>query len=373
MARNTNLQHPTPLMVRLFADHYREILAVHADLLDKKVVVTDLDNTLWKGEIGEGSVQHFADYQQTLKTLRQKGIVLAVNSKNDPRNVRWDGALLNEGDFVNMQINWDSKVANMRRIEEALNLKLQHFVFIDDRADQRALVQDALGEVHVLDATSPRVWKQLAIWAATLSDHPEIDRTRQYQEREQRESFISSAVAEEDPTAMIAKLEIRVDIRGAGASDLKRVTELINRTNQFNLTGSRITANEMTAWHRTPGKQVIVVEAADKFGAMGLICAALVDLTGSEIRIPTFVLSCRVFGYGIEDAVLASIKRLATSDPARGVRPIRGDYRETSHNEPCRQMYSNNGFNWDGGSWILPNPAPSPFPEWLTVADGLSA
>jgi len=373
MAFNTTRQHPTVLMVRLLAAHYREILKVHADLVGKKVVVTDLDNTLWKGEIGEGSVEHFLGAQNTLKHLRRKGILLTVNSKNDPRNVRWDGAALNEDDFVNMQINWDSKVANMRRIQEALNLKLKDFVFVDDRADQRALVQDALPELHVLDATSPRAWKQLAIWAEALPDKPEVDRTRQYHERQQRENFIAAAAVEEDPVAMLAKLEIRIEIGGATASNLKRVTELINRTNQFNLAGSRISLKEIKAWYGTPGRRVVVVEAADKFGAMGLICAALLDLTGPEIRIPAFVLSCRVFGYGIEDAVLGAIKRLAASDPQRGRRPIRGDYQETFHNEPCRKMYPSNGFRWDGGSWLLSNPEPSQPPGWLTVADGLLA
>ena len=149
------IQHPGELG-RLLADHYREILAAHADLVGKKVIVCDLDNTLWKGEIGEGAVEHVVDIQGTLKELRRKGVLLAINSKNDPRNVRWDGAVLGEDDFVAAEINWDSKVTNMRRIQQGLNLKLKDFVFIDDRADQRELVREALPEVVVLDATSPR-------------------------------------------------------------------------------------------------------------------------------------------------------------------------------------------------------------------------
>ena len=130
------IQHPAELG-RLVAYRYHDILVTQADLMGKKVVVCDLDNTLWNGEIGEGSVEHLVEYQRILKKLRHKGVLLTVNSKNDPRNVHWEGSVLNEGDFVNLQINWDSKVANMHRIQQALNLKFKDFVFIDDRPDQR--------------------------------------------------------------------------------------------------------------------------------------------------------------------------------------------------------------------------------------------
>ena len=206
----------------------------------------------------------------------------------------------------------------MRRTQEALNLKFKDFVFIDDRADQRSLVQEAIPEIHVLDAASARTWKQLAIWAAALPDEPETDRTLQYRQRQEREGFLAATTAdEEDQTAVFAKLEIRIEIRAADDSELARVAELVNRTNQFNLAGSRTSHKEIREWHRTPGKRLIVVDASDKFGPMGLICAALVDCSGPEIAIPVFVLSCRVFGYGIEHAVLTAIKRLARGQEGR--------------------------------------------------------
>ena len=150
------------------------------------------------------------------------------------------------------------------------------------------------------------------------------------------------------------------------------MTELINRTNQFNLAGSRTSLREIREWHDCPYKHVIVVEAADKYGTMGLVCAALLDLTGAEILIPVFVLSCRVFGYGIEDAVLNSIRRQARSTSEKKARPIRGMYRETTHNEPCRRMYPENGFSHDGQSWILREVEPLVDQTWLTVVDTFS-
>ena len=311
----TPIQHPAELG-RFVAHRYREILAANAHLVGRKVVVCDLDNTLWKGEIGEGPVEHFLAFQRTLKELRRKGVLLAVNSKNDPRNVHWDGAVLTGSDFVHMQINWESKVVNMRRIRDALNLKLKDFVFIDDRAEQREMVREAIPEIRVLDATSSRAWAQLALWAAALPDDPETDRTQQYREREQRENFIAgSCTVLEDPTALFAGLGIQVEIRKARPSELKRVTELINRTNQFNLAGTRTSPKEIREWLDGPGRRIVVVEASDKFGPMGLVCTALLDQAGTEFLIPVFVLSCRVFGYGIEDAVLGAVKR-------PGVRPV---------------------------------------------------
>ncbi len=367
----TPIQHPAELG-RLVADRYREILAAHTDLVGKKVIVCDLDNTLWKGEIGEGAVEHFVGVQRTLKELRRKGVLLAVNSKNDPRNVRWDGAVLGEDDFVAMEINWDSKVANMRRIQQSLNLKLKDFVFIDDRADQRELVGEALPEVRVLDATSPRVPEQLALWAAALSDHPEMDRTQQYRQRERRECFLSEdAAAAEDPGLAFSRLEIRVEIREAKAAELKRVAELINRTNQFNLAGSRTSLKELRDWQATSGRRIVVVEARDKFGPMGLICALSLDSSGPTLAIPVFVLSCRVFGYGIEDAVLNAVKRLARAGAGNGAMPIRGAFKETPHNEPCRAMYPRNGFTRDGDAWVLADIDSPPDPAWLTVNDRL--
>ncbi len=366
------IQHPAELG-RLLADHYREILATHADLVGKKVIVCDLDNTLWKGEIGEGAVEHDVGIQGTLKELRRKGVLLAINSKNDPRNVRWDGAVLGEDDFVAAEINWDSKVTNMRRIQQGLNLKLKDFVFIDDRADQRELVREALPEVVVLDATSSRVPEQLAIWAAALSDHPEMDRTQQYRQRERRESLLAEGAAvAEDPGLAFSKLEIRVEIREARAAELKRVAELINRTNQFNLAGSRTSLKELRDWQDSPGCRVVVADARDKFGPMGLIAALQVDLTGPAATIPAFVLSCRVFGYGIEDALLNAVKRLARAGVGGVPMTIEGAYKETPHNEPCRTVYPRNGFTYDGRAWVLAEVDSPPDPSWLTVLDRLT-
>ena len=156
-----------------------------------------------------------------------------------------------------------------------------------------------------------------------------MDRTQQYRQREQRESFLTGSVATaEDPGLAFSRLEIQVEIREAKAAELKRAAELINRTNQFNLAGSRTSLKELRDWQAVPGRRIIVVDARDKFGPMGLICVLLLDLNGPTVSIQAFVLSCRVFGYGIEDAVLNAVKRLAragTGDGASTIRGLQGD------------------------------------------------
>ena len=178
-----------------------------------------------------------------------------------------------------------------------------------------------------------------------MPDNPETDRTQQYRERDQRESFLATTI-EEDPAATFAKLDIRIDIRESKSAELKRALELINRTNQFNLAGSRTSLKEINEWHRNPARRIVVVEASDKFGFMGIVCVVLLDLSGPELLIQTFVLSCRVFGYGIENTVINALKRMVRDERGAVTCLIRGAYRETPNNEPCRRMYPDNGFTW---------------------------
>ena len=204
-----------------------------------------------------------------------------------------------------------------------------------------------------------------------LSSQAEGDRTKLYREREARESFVAQ-YAEEDQGALFANLGIRVTLREAARPDLQRVTELINRTNQFNLAGSRTTFGEISRWYDDPAHSIVVVEATDKFGQMGLICVSVLRREGEAIHIPIFVLSCRVFGYGIETTVLNAIKRMAMIE--RGDRPwtLLGVYKETSHNAPCRSMYPDNGFAWEGFSWANRGDEIAADPVWLTVEDRIT-
>jgi FkbH-like protein len=366
MFYDADLQHPAALGKHL-AGPFCDVLFVQAHLLKRKLVASDLDNTLWAGVIGEGAgVSHHADRQQALQHLKKKGVVLAVNSKNDPKNIRWDGGLLCADDFVCQQVNWDPKVLNLQRIARQLNLKPKDFVFVDDRPDERELVRVAMPEVLSLDATDDRAWRLLDLWASLLdAEGDAANRTQFYKQREARERFLDEQKPEviSDRGRLFTELDLTIDIRHARPADLKRAVELINRTNQFNTTGARTTLKEVTGWHDHPDWRVLVVDAADKFGSMGTVSVLVLHDTGETIAIPAFVLSCRVFGYGIETALLNRVKRLA----ADAGRPIVAQLVRTMHNDPCARVYADNGFREEADHWSFTGSAISADPTWLTV------
>ena len=362
---DAGLQHPAELG-RALASLYLDVIVAQTLLAKKKVIVCDLDNTLWSGIIGEGAVSHYHDRQRILKQLRTKGLLLAINSKNDPKNVRWDGTGLTMDDFVCCQINWNSKVQNVRRIADELNLKAKDFLFIDDRADERSMVRETMPEVMTLDAESNVVWRRLALAAELLPEQDDLDRTLVYRQRAEREQFLEDTVAAEaEQRELFRKLDFRVLIRHAEAKDLKRVAELINRTNQFNICASRTTLNEVRNWHESRSHTIFLVEARDKFGSMGTVCVAVTWEHADHIEIPVFVLSCRVFGYGVETALLNHLKRSA-GYPGRG-REIVGKYIATAVNEPCRSTYAQHGFTQEADTWVYRGSGTIEDPDWLTV------
>lgn len=366
---NSHAFHPTRLGVELGRGPYFEAVYTATVLASKKVVVCDLDNTLWKGVIGEGSVTHYLDRQLLLKELRQRGVLLSINSKNDPRNVHWFGAAINADDFVASRINWNSKVDNMASIRDELNVTAKDFVFIDDRPEELDRMRNAFPEILALDATNPTTWNLLGHWEKSLSPGQEGDRTKLYRERSNREQFVThldqSAVVVEDEVAALTSLRLLVKIREANRSGLRRATELINRTNQFNLCGSRTTVRELEDGMGT-GHSVVTAEASDKFGSMGVVGVMRVDYKRDRIEIPIFVLSCRAFGFGIEHALLNAVRRLARSDQV-----IVGHYRETQFNRPCCQLYSKAGMIWDGRNWIGKVADLQPDPAWLAVENAI--
>jgi FkbH-like protein len=338
-------QHCAVLSQRL-APAYRARLSAVGRLVDKKLVICDLDNTLWDGVIGEGAVVHFMDRQRTLKRLKDhSGVVLSIASKNDPANVRFDGGALNLSDFVAPQISWGQKCAAIAKIKSTLNLQTRHMVFLDDRADERALVKEMFTDLLTLDPCDSETWSQIECWGEISLGSSDLDRTRMYQEQALRDAEIESADAAfaraDDET--IKKLGLVITIGEAARSDLKRVAELINRTNQWNLCGSRTSFEEVRSWHASEQALVLVARVADRFGDMGTVCVAVVLLHEDDAEIPVFVLSCRVFGYGIESAMLAEIGRRCAIGTRR--QALRGRYSSNAQNHPCRNMYADHGFS----------------------------
>jgi FkbH-like protein len=362
---NSNLQHPSVLGMT-FAKPYIDIIYAVSVFRKKKLVVCDLDNTLWDGVIGEGAVTHFHDRQVILLELRKKGIVLAINSKNDPKNVHWTNAILSENDFVYEAINWLPKVQNMSRIPDELNLKINSFIFIDDREDELELMKSAYPDVLCLNSTDPKTWERLAVWEHMLEDDQEMDRTLMYQQREKRKEFVKEDVtSDEERIAMFASLNLQLSIKKPEQSEIKRVTELINRTNQFNLEGTRVSLKDMMDWHSDDHYIMLSGRTSDRFGDMGVTCVTVGQLINEEFRLIAFVLSCRVFGYRFEHSVMNHIKLLAAK---AGAKTIRAKYVATAVNAPCKDFLKDNGFieNGDYSYFDLTKQSQADAP-WITV------
>jgi FkbH-like protein len=370
---HSDRQHPAAFGAML-APIYRDIVMVVGRLLKRKVVVCDLDNTLWRGVIGEGlGVEHHYDRQAPLLTLKQRGVLLAINSKNDPAKAIWqaEAGRLALDHFVSRQINWDPKAINMRRIAEHLNLNDKDFAFIDDRADERAMVEAQFPAILALDALDPRSWRLFVLWANLLAQKPGADRTEFYRQRDERRKFVAAEtemdVQQRD--AMMAQLGLKLVVREATDRDVDRVTDLINRTNQFNMTASRATRPQVQKWASSHDAQMLVADASDRFGAMGTISVLVIERSHTGVSIPAFVLSCRVFGYGMEFAILAQALRFTRAGEA-----LFGPLVETSFNQPCREVYPAADFHAIDGGWQLDHPATAVIkvPVWLKIKCDIS-
>jgi FkbH-like protein len=350
-------------MSRRLAEVYGGIIASRA-LTGKKIIVLDLDNTLWDGVIGEGAVTHYRERQEMLRRLRHKGILLAVASKNDPKNVRWDGAVLGTDDFVAQQIHWEPKHLSIRRIADELNLKVKDFVFIDDRPDEREMVAAAAPGISCLDATDAFTWDMLDWWEKSLGEQQDEDRTKIYQERRLRQEHLDHQAEAVDQEALLTGLGLRVEVRQVEPGKIARAAELINRTNQFNTCGSRVSTQEVAEWANSTRHRVLVAEAADKFGGMGLISVMALTVTEEALEIPVWVLSCRVFGLGVEQVILNAVSRAAAQTAKQ---KVRGFIRETANNQPCRNVYRDYGFLASGEAWELNELTDKIDPAWIVV------
>lgn len=358
---NAGELHPTALAQELANGPYLRAGMATAHLKKRKLIICDLDNTLWDGVIGDGPVDQHRDRQNAILRLKAKGVVLAVSSKNDPANVRWDEAVVSPEDFVAMEINWGRKAMNIRKIADTLNLNPNSFVFLDDRPDERATVMEELPGLLALDPNEPETWEMINEWAAILGGAALVDRTAMYKDRVERQGYLNDQQdGDEAATEAYRKLDLRLNLRHPTAADVGRVVELINRTNQFNTTAARTTMHELT--QPAPRRTIMVADARDKFGDMGIV-GVLVVTDDDAPSISHFVLSCRVFGFGIENAMVQSILTRFTDQT------LTAQLVKTPMNGPCQDVFASNGFVLGDQVWVSQGSRADVVPDWLTIND----
>jgi FkbH-like protein len=327
----------------------------------RKVLCTDLDNTLWGGVLGEEGPEGIAtgsafpgncylEYQRYLKQLSSRGILLAIVSKNNDAEVREAFQIraadlgLTLDNFVATKISWNEKATSIRELAEELSLGLDSFVFVDDNPVECEAIRQQLPEVAVIAAPVEEPWKLVELLAAqpffdvAIVTEDDINRLNEYKAQAQRAELANSA---DNRDEFLASLEIVCTFLSAVEAPLARSVQLLAKTNQFNLTTRRHSAAEVEAFSSTPGGQAVAVRVRDRFGDAGVVGLALARTKGDSCSIDSLLLSCRVIGRGIETALLAHIAENAIRS---GANRLVGEFIATKKNTPCADFYVSHGF-----------------------------
>ena len=307
----------------------------------KKVVAVDLDNTLWDGVVGEDGVAGIRPntaLQRELKALRERGVLLAALSKNNPEDLAWlfdeaspaakPGMVLGGGDFVAWRVNWANKAENLADVARELNLGVDAFVFVDDNPAERLEMGLQLPEVTVA-AFPPNLAAYFPVRELTDEDRR---RTEEYRAEAQRRRFFDRGLLADQ---LFAELGVVLDVHELRDGEVARVAQLSQKANQFNVCANRYTEQEVR--ELAARGLVVTAHAKDKFGDQGLIAFAVVR----DGEILDWVMSCRAMGRGIEERVEREVERLLK---LRGVGEVAATWRATGRNAPVQDLFERFGF-----------------------------
>ncbi|MGH8016016.1 MAG: HAD-IIIC family phosphatase, partial [Candidatus Zixiibacteriota bacterium] len=329
----------------------------------KKVIVVDLDDTLWGGIVGDVGWENirlgghdplgeaFQDFQTSLKALTNRGILLAIVSKNDESIAmtaikKHPEMVLRPDDFAGWRINWNDKAKNLAELVGELNLGLESVVFIDDNPVERSRVRESFPEVLVPEMPEDKLLFPSALKSLRCFDSPTIsdedrNRTEMYQSAAKRKSSLKGV---ESIDKWLKGLKTKVTVEPLNKVNLERTAQLSNKTNQMNLSTRRMSAAELKKWSEQKSHELWTIRVEDKFGDTGLVGILGLEFKGKAATIVDFVLSCRVMGRKIEEtlahvAVVRAKKRKATE--------IRAKFLATEQNKPCFEFWQRSGFVYD--------------------------
>jgi FkbH-like protein len=381
--------------VPLYADALcRVVMAARGKA--KKCLVLDLDNTLWGGVIGDDGMhgivlaqgdpvgEAFLAIQRTALALRERGVVLAVSSKNDEAVARQvfrehPDMLLREEHIAVFQANWKDKASNLRAIADTLNIDVSALVFLDDNPAERQQVRLALPDVGVPELpASPEYYPVMLLAAGYFEalQFTDDDRARaaQYQDNAARTVALGAA---SDMGAYLESLDMVAHVARFDEAGRARITQLINKTNQFNLTTQRYSEAEVAAFEADPDAFGLQVRLQDRFGDNGMISVVLCKRAGDDWLIDTWLMSCRVLNRRLEEGVL---NVLHASARAHGIRRLVGSYRPTAKNGMVKDHYRKLGFTLaqeseDGATWTqdVDTYVPRAVPIAVTAGAGVDA
>ena len=353
----------SPALSPWYGDLLARVLAAACGLA-KKAVVLDLDKTLWGGVVGDDGIEgivlgqgsaageSYTAFQKFLLLLSQRGIILAVCSKNDSAVA--ENVFINHPDMVlrrqhiaSFVANWKDKATNIRQIASELNIGLDSLVFVDDNPAERDIVRRELPMVSV-----PELPKDIAHYATYLSEagyfeaanfsREDMERTGLYTANVSRERELSQAT---DLEGFLESLQMQLDVGPVSKMNIGRVTQLTNKTNQFNLRALKYTESEIQHLMQDDRTLALQLRLKDKFGDNGIIAVIIARpderWPSDTLFIETWLMSCRVLGRGVESASLEALSKRATR---MGIKRLIGEYRATSKNKMVSNHYEKLGF-----------------------------
>lgn len=354
----------------------------------RKLIVTDLDNTLWGGIVGDlgwekltlgghdPAGEAYQDFQAALKSLKSRGILLAIVSKNDEDTAlaaidRHPEMILRRNDFLAWRINWEDKAANLVSLATELNLGLQSIVFLDDSAVERARVRETLPEVLVPELPEDKLLYRQTLMELRCFDQPtlseeDLRRTDLYRGEQQRAQLLEQVGSFEHWLETLQTVVVVEDLKPV---NLSRAVQLLNKTNQMNLTTRRLTESELLGWLDSPNRSLKTLRVTDKFGDSGLTGIISWVCDAGQLRIVDFVLSCRVMGRKVEETMLHLAVAATQND---NLRLMTLTYRKTEKNAPCLKFLQRSGLALaaDGVTFTWECSADYPPPAGIRIERG---
>lgn len=335
----------------------------------RKCLILDMDNTIWGGVIGDDGIENiqlgalgigkaFTELQYWARKLKDRGIILAVASKNTESVVldafdRHPDMVLAKEDIAIFKVNWDNKVDNIRDIQAALNIGFDSMVFLDDNPFERNMVREAIPSITVPELPEDPadyleyLYTLNLFETISLSDE-DRERTKRYQTQAQRESEMGKYNNEDD---FLAGLNMCSDVESFNPFNTPRVAQLSQRSNQFNLRTIRYTEAEVANLAGSQDRYTFSFTLEDKYGDNGIICVVILKKDSDDtVFIDTWLMSCRVLKRGMEHFTLNTLVAAAKKN---GFRYLKGEYLPTAKNEMVKEHYLRLGFQASGNYWLL--------------------
>jgi FkbH-like protein len=345
----------------LYADYVGRLLGA-ARGKSRRCLILDLDNTLWDGVIGDDGLdgivlgqgdpagEAFLAVQRMALALRDRGVILAVCSKNNDEVARQPfrdhpEMLLKEEQITVFQANWEDKASNIEAIAANLNLGLESLVFLDDNPAERAQVRAALPDVAVPEipadpALYPRILAAAGYFDAITFSSEDSDRVAQYQANAKRQEVLVKA---RDLGDYLCSLNMVLTVKPFDSVARPRITQLINKSNQFNLTTRRYSEQQVAAFETNADIHTFQARLEDSFGDNGMISVVICRANDEVWEIDTWLMSCRVLGRRVEEALLNTIVKSAEKE---GAKFLHGLYCPTPRNELVKDHFKKLGFEF---------------------------